>query len=116
MQPPPVADPIQNWLSPQSLTMIQEADEQCEKDATLAEGGTFLNKLASKAANYDGGVGMAFESAQQTQYDQQPNNCLTTSFEMRNPIDLSIDPTRHTQNEIPMPSPTNAGFSRITGI
>jgi hypothetical protein len=41
-----VSDQIQNWLSPQSLTMIQEADEVCEKDATLAEGSTFLNKLA----------------------------------------------------------------------
>jgi hypothetical protein len=35
--------------------MIQEADENFEKDATLVEGSTFLNKLTlgSKQANYD---------------------------------------------------------------
>ncbi len=35
--------------------MIQEADENFEKDATLVEGSTFLNKLAlnNKQANYD---------------------------------------------------------------
>jgi hypothetical protein len=119
--------------------MIQEADENCEKDATVVEGGTFLNKVTLNKgnANYDlpvvgsskqdefefevGGESAAYYRAQEAMpiphlSDSPGSHILTTSFEMRNPIDLSIDPTRQTQNELPTPSPTNAGFSRITGI
>ena len=44
---------------------------------------------------------------------------MMASFEMKNQIDLSIDPSRGTTSDLhpPMMSPTNdARFSRITGI
>lgn len=40
---------------------------------------------------------------------------MLTSFEMKNPIDLSIDPSRLTNANDLQLSPTNQ-FSRITGI
>jgi hypothetical protein len=49
----------------------------------------------------------------------QAFNRMMTSFEMKNPIDLSIDPSRGTTSEpaAGVMSPTNdARFSRITGV
>ena len=95
---------IQDWLSPQSMSIIQEAEEDKEKDLTYMGEATELAKAAR---------GDAFEFTQEPGSPDRDMNRMLTSFEMKNPIDLSIDPSRVTMTG--QVSPTNAKFSKIGG-
>lgn len=95
---------IQDWLSPQSMSVIQEAEEDKEKDLTYMGEASDL----AKAAKED-----AFEFTPEGSSPDRGVNRMLTSFEMKNPIDLSIDPSRVTMTG--QVSPTNAKFSKIGG-
>ncbi len=80
---------IQDWLTPQSMSIIQEAEEDKEKDATYMGEASDLAKV-SKEDTYE------FEKQPSSPGDVDPMKKMLTSFEMKNPIDLSIDPSRVT--------------------
>lgn len=117
--------------------MIQEADENYEKDATLVEGSTYLQKALSNNLRVSDNNQFTFEEGQPhlggdglasysppTQSspitdEQALNRQLISSFEMKHPIDLSIDPSRATNNvdfQGQLSPTSNQPFSRITGI
>lgn len=84
------------------MSIIQEAEEDKEKDLTYMGEASDLAKAAK---------GDAFEfTAEGSSPDR---GVMLTSFEMKNPIDLSIDPSRVTMTG--QLSPTNAKFSKIGG-
>ena len=71
------------------MSIIQEAEEDKEKDATYMGEASLLAKTAREDA-YE------FEKQPSSPGDIDPMNRMLTSFEMKNPIDLSIDPSRVT--------------------
>lgn len=98
--------------------MIQEADEFCEKESTYVEN-SLLTKGLTNLAIKDDGNQFEFPRGSSTGeggLDQREEmNRMITSFEMKNPIDLSIDPSRHTGIHM-QASPTNAKCSHIAGV
>lgn len=80
---------IQDWITPQSMSIIQEAEEDKEKDATYMGEASELAKV-SKDDTYE------FEKQPSSPGDVDSMKKMLTSFEMKNPIDLSIDPSRVT--------------------
>lgn len=97
---------IENWLSPQHLTIIQEGDETNLENTILMnikEDETRQHQVKQR----DDTQLMAFDNVPQSNVDNHgtsqspPSDMMRInmegmmlSFEMRNPIDLSIDPTR----------------------
>lgn len=86
------------------MSIIQEAEEEKEKDLTYMGEVTDL----AKAARTD-----TYEFQAEANSPDRDMNRMLTSFEMKNPIDLSIDPSRVTMTG--QLSPTNAKFSKIGG-
>jgi hypothetical protein len=100
---------IENWLSPQHLTIIQEGDETNLESSILMHIKDEEGKQHVAKPREDTQL-MAFDNVPQLNLDnhgtsQSPpsdmmrmnmdgSNQMMLSFEMRNNIDLSIDPTR----------------------
>jgi hypothetical protein len=96
--------------------VINEADEFQEKDTTtdyilIGKNGDVRDGTGNNQFAFDDqGAGNISPVNQQEEL-----NRMLTSFEMKNPIDLSIDPSRGNAMNDPQISPTNARFSRIRG-
>jgi hypothetical protein len=97
---------IENWLSPQHLTIIQEGDETNLENTILMNIKDEEGKTQQVRQRDDTQL-MAFDNVPQLNLDNHgtsqspPSDMMRMnmdgmmlSFEMRNPIDLSIDPTR----------------------